>query len=140
MSEIVVGYDGSDSAKAALDQAIALAKELGDTILIVFGFAPGGYGGGEVPTQRRAVKELGEKVTGEGAARVAEAGVEHAVELLNEHGAGCAERHRGPARRAHDRRRHQGESPLKGAILASTAHRLLQIANRPVLVVHREPA
>ena len=42
MSEIVVGYDGSDSAKAALDQAIALAKELGDTILIVFGFAPGG--------------------------------------------------------------------------------------------------
>jgi nucleotide-binding universal stress UspA family protein len=33
-----------------------------------------------------------------------------------------------------------GESPLKGAILASTAHRLIQIAERPVLVVHRETA
>jgi nucleotide-binding universal stress UspA family protein len=140
MSEIVVGYDGSDSAKAALDQAIALAKELGDTILIVFGFAPGGYGGGEVPTQRRAVKELGEKVTGEGATRVAEAGVEHAVELLNEHGPDALS---DIADRCDARMivvGTKGESPLKGAILASTAHRLLQIANRPVLVVRRESA
>ena len=29
MSEIVVGYDGSDCAKTALDEAVALAKDLG---------------------------------------------------------------------------------------------------------------
>ncbi len=40
---------------------------MSDRVVIVFGYAPGGYGGGEVPTQRRAVKEFGEKVTAEGA-------------------------------------------------------------------------
>ena len=139
MSEIVVGYDGSDCAKAALDQAVALAKDLGDGILIVFGFAPGGYGGGEVPTQRDAVKELGERLTAEAADRVAEAGVDHAIEMINEHGADAlnaiAERH--------DARMivvgTHGESPLRGAIMGSTAHRLIEIAGRPVLVVRRKP-
>jgi len=35
MPEIVVGYDGSDCAKMALDEAVALAKDLGDSVLIV---------------------------------------------------------------------------------------------------------
>jgi nucleotide-binding universal stress UspA family protein len=138
MSQIVVGYDGSGCAQAALDAAIAFAKELDDGIVIVFGFAPGGYGGGEVPTQREAVKELGEQVTGEAAAKTAAAGVDHAVEMLNEHGADAlndiAERH--------DARMivvgTHGESPLRGAIMGSTAHRLIEIANHPVLVV-RQP-
>ncbi len=41
--------------------------------MIVFGYAPGGYGGGEVPAQREAVKEFGEKVTEEAAEAAAEA-------------------------------------------------------------------
>jgi len=65
MSEIVVGYDGSDSSKSALKQALEFANGLGDGVVIVFGYAPGGYGGGEVPEQRRAVEEFGEKVTKE---------------------------------------------------------------------------
>ena len=84
--EIVVGYDGTECAKAALDEAVDLAKELGDKVVIVFGYAPGGYGGGEVPTQREAVEELGEKVTEEAHERAA-AGVEHEIEMVNEHGA-----------------------------------------------------
>lgn len=138
MSQIVVGYDGSPCARAALDEAVALAKDLGDTILIVFGFAPGGYGGGEVPTQREAVKELGEQWTAEAAARVTQAGVDYAVEMINEHGADALS----DVAEQHDARMivagTHGESPLKGAILGSTAHRLIQIAKRPVLVVHRE--
>ena len=62
MSEIVIGYDGSDSSKSALNQAFDFAKALGDSIVIVFAYAPGGYGGGEVPEQRRAVEEFGEKM------------------------------------------------------------------------------
>jgi hypothetical protein len=50
-----------------------------------------------VKAQRDAVHELGERITGEAAARVAASGVDHAVEML-------------------------------------------QIADRPVLVVHRESA
>ncbi len=61
MSEIVIGYDGSDSSKSALSQAFDFAKALGDSIVIVFGAAPGGYGGGEVPEQREAVEEFGQK-------------------------------------------------------------------------------
>ena len=137
MSEIVVGYDGSECAKAALDEAVAFAKELGDTILIVFGFAPGGYGGGEVPTQREAVKELGEQVTAEAAARVAEAGVDHAVEMINEHGADAL-----TTRGQHDARMivvgTHGESPLQGRDPRLDRPSAIQIAKRPVLVVRRE--
>lgn len=138
MAEIVVGYDGSDCGRAALAEAIALAGELGDGMRIVFGFAPGGGGGGEVPAQREAVRELGERVTAEAAAKAAEAGVEHEVELLNEHGADALV----DVAREHDARLivvgTHGESPLRGAILGSTAHRLVQIADRPVLIVHAD--
>ena len=47
----------------------SLATQLGDKIVIVFGYAPGGSGGGEVPAHREAVKELGEKVTQEAVER-----------------------------------------------------------------------
>jgi nucleotide-binding universal stress UspA family protein len=138
MSEIVVGYDGSDYAKAALDEAVALARDLGDSVLIVFGFAPHGAGGGEVKAQRDAVHELGERITAEAAERVAESGVDHTVEMLPEHGANALS----DLANQHDARMivvgTHGESPLKGAILGSTAHELIQIAERPVLVVHRK--
>jgi nucleotide-binding universal stress UspA family protein len=58
--------------------------------------------------------------------------------MVNEHGADAvvdvAERHGARMIVAGT----HGESPLQGAILGSTAHRLVQIAERPVLVVHRE--
>src|SRR5262249_59341574 len=85
MSELVVGYDDSDTSQAALDKAAELAKGLGDSIVIVFGYAPGGYGGGEVPAQREAVEELGEKVTAQGVEQAKAAGVEYEVEMVNEH-------------------------------------------------------
>jgi hypothetical protein len=50
-------------------------------VAIVFGYAPGGYGGGEVPAHREAVEELAEKVTAEGAERAAAAGVECEIRL-----------------------------------------------------------
>jgi hypothetical protein len=68
MPEIFVGYEGSDTAKAALGEAAALSKELG----------AGWSGvrvralrlrGGDVPTQRDAVSELAEKVTAPGRPR-----------------------------------------------------------------------
>jgi nucleotide-binding universal stress UspA family protein len=138
MSEIVVGYDGSDYAKAALDEAVALARDLGDSVVIVFGYAPHGAGGGEVEAQREAVRELGERITAEAAARVADSGVDHTVEMLPEHGANALS----DLANQLDARMivvgTHGESALKGALLGSTAHRLIQIAERPVLVVHLE--
>ena len=118
MSEIVIGYDGSDSSKAALNQAFDFAKALGDSIVIVFGYAPGGYGGGEVPEQRKAVEEFGEKVTAGGRRGAKAAKVESKVEMVNEHPHEALITVAKQARCADDRRRQPRESPLKGAISA----------------------
>ena len=135
MAEIIVGYDGSDCAKAALDTACNLAKSLGDDVVLVFGYAPGGYGGGEVPSQREAVKELGEKVAAEGLVRAQAAGVEAEVELVAKHAAHALEE----VAAKRDGRMivvgSYGEPPLKGVILGSTPFKLLHEAERPVLVV-----
>jgi nucleotide-binding universal stress UspA family protein len=135
MSEIIIGYDGSDSSKSALNQALDFAKALSDSIVIVFGAAPGGYGGGEVPEQRKAVEEFGNKVTAEAVETVKTAEVDCKVELINEHP------HQAliTAGDKHDARMivvgSHGENPLKGAIIGSTPYRLVQMSDRPVLVV-----
>ncbi|HVO53517.1 MAG TPA: universal stress protein [Solirubrobacterales bacterium] len=135
MGEIIVGYDGSEVGRAALREASALAKELGDRVVIVFGYAPGGYGGGEIPTHREAVEELGEKITAEATELAESLGVEHTVELLPlrpDHALLKAAEER-------DARMivvgSYGEPPLRGVILGSTPHKLLHTADRPVLVV-----
>jgi len=135
MGEIIVGYDGSECGRAALDQACALAKELGDKIVVVFGYAPGGYGGGEIPTHREAVEELGEQITAEAAERAEAAGVAHEVLLLPRKG------YHALAETAEERDARMivvgsyGDPPLKGVILGSTPTKLLHLADRPVLVV-----
>jgi nucleotide-binding universal stress UspA family protein len=135
MSEIIVGYDGSECGKAALAKACEMAKALGDKVVIVFGYAPGGYGGGEIPTHREAVEEIAEKVTAEAAEVAAAAGIEHEVRLkplkpahalveaADEHGARMVVVGS------------YGEAPLKGAIIGSTPYKLLHQTEVPVLVV-----
>jgi nucleotide-binding universal stress UspA family protein len=135
MSDIVVGYDGTEGAKAGLQKAVEFAKELGDKVVIVFGYAPGGYGGGEVPTHREAVKELGEKLTEEANQVVSAAGVDHEIEMINERGAEALS----DVAAKRDARMivvgSYGESPLTGAMLGRTAYKLVHLAERPVLVV-----
>jgi len=135
MGEIVVGYDGSECSKAALDKACEMAKALDDKVVIVFGYAPGGYGGGEVQTHREAVEEVAERATAEAAERAGAAGVEHEVRLK-------------PLKPSHalieaaDENAARmivvgsyGEAPLKGVIIGSTPYKLLHVSSRPVLVV-----
>lgn len=135
MSEIVIGYDGSESSKSALNQAFEFAKALNDDIVAVFAYAPGGYGGGEVPEQRRAVEEFGEKVIQEAVAAAKKAKVKCTVEMINEHPHDAlitiADKH--------DARMivvgSHGDRPVVGAIIGATPYKLVQLSNRPVLVV-----
>ena len=135
MPEIIVGYDGSETAKTALGVAAALSKDLGSGLVLVFGYAPRGYGGGEVPSQRDAVFELAEKATAEGAERAKAAGIEAEVDLEPMHPAHALLE----AARKYDGRMNvvgsRGGSPIKGAILGSTSYTLLHTADVPVLVV-----
>lgn len=45
MGTIVLGYDASEGAKAALKVTEDLAAALGDTVLVAFGYAQFGPGG-----------------------------------------------------------------------------------------------
>src|SRR5665647_54816 len=73
---VVVGYDGSDGAKEALEKALELAKPLSGKVLITYAFGgPKQYSGAPL-TPRRTLQELGEKLLHEAVERVSERGVD----------------------------------------------------------------
>jgi nucleotide-binding universal stress UspA family protein len=52
----VVGYDGSDCAKAALHHALELGRELDQPVLVAFGFRANPVGG-ELTDYRAALED-----------------------------------------------------------------------------------
>jgi nucleotide-binding universal stress UspA family protein len=132
---LVVGYDDSAGSRAALVAAIDLARELGDRIVIAFGYEPPGRLGEEAGAAREAVRELGERATAHAIARAHAAGVEAELALVDAHPVEAL------LRLAEERDARMivvgsyGEHPIKGAILGSTAHKLLHLSERPVLAV-----
>ncbi len=132
---IVVGYDASPGARAALEHALVLAACLGDRLVIGCGVAPPGGPGEELREHRAALREQAGQLTERALSRAREAGVEAEVELVDERPApallALADRHSARMIVVGSYR----ERPLKGAILGSTPHKLLHTAGRPVLVV-----
>ena len=63
MGVLVLGYDGSECASAALDEAVSLAKGMGDSIVIGFGYSPGGPGE-EFKVTSDAIRKIGERGDG----------------------------------------------------------------------------
>jgi nucleotide-binding universal stress UspA family protein len=135
MSEIVIGYDGSDCGKAALEEGLRLAKALGDGIVVVFGYAPPGLWGGEIVEHEEAIEELGKKVMAEAEERVGASGTKAEFTLVAKKPSHAIVE----TAEAHDAHMivvgSYGDPPLKGMILGSTPNKLLHIADRPVLVV-----
>jgi nucleotide-binding universal stress UspA family protein len=132
---LVLGYDGSDGSRAALAVAIELAGRLGEPLHAAYATAPPTHVGEEAREHRAALESIGRGLLGEALTAAAAAGV-HAeshlepaqpVELLTQ----LAD--------AVDARLivvgSYGESPLRGAILGSTPHKLLHLSERPVLAV-----
>jgi nucleotide-binding universal stress UspA family protein len=132
---IVVGYDASPGARAALDQALELAAAFGDRLIIGFGVAPPAPVGEEVRAHRRALRDHAEKMTAEALERAEGSGVDVEVALVEDRASSAL------VSLADDNEARMivvgsyGERPLKGAILGSTPHKLLHLAERPVLVV-----
>ena len=135
MAAVGVGYDDSSGAKAALHVAAELASSLGHELVIGYGYGPPGNVGEEFRQHRDALVEMGQKITDEAKAQAEAAGVDAQVELVDERGAaallGLAERHEARFIVVGS----YGESPLKGAILGSTPHKLLHLSPVPVVVV-----
>jgi nucleotide-binding universal stress UspA family protein len=134
MATQVVGYDGTDGARAALGVAVGLAKELGDTLVVVFAHQVSRLGG-EVRDYEDALLERGRGVLEEARSIGREAGVEIELVLRELSSAEALIE----AAEEHDARMivvgSYGERPLKSALVGSTPTRLLHLAERPVLVV-----
>ncbi len=132
---IVVGYDGSEGSRAALDTAVELASRFEDRLVIVFGAGPPGGMGEEFREHRRAIEKHGEHVTGEAVERAREGGVE--VELVVSPDRPAEALHKLANER--DARfivvGSYGEGPIKSALVGAVPHKLLQVAETPVVVV-----
>lgn len=133
-STLVLGYDGSDCAKAALRTAVETAQAFGDRIVVAFG--AGVYPIGEDADHKRLVREMGTGMAEEALAAIRAAGVsdceatvvdarpaESLLRVADERGA------RMIVVGTH------GEHPLAGAVLGSVPHKLLHLSKVPVLVV-----
>lgn len=132
---VVLGYDESPGADAALRVALEVAARFGEPLVLVYGVQPPGGMGEEFKAHLGAITDLGRQAT-DHALRAAEAaGVPATVELV------VAKPAEALVRVADDRDATvivvgtSGESPIRGAMLGSTPHKLLQLSNRPVLCV-----
>lgn len=135
MSQIVVGYDGSDCSRAALDEGLRTAQALGDEVVVVFGYSPPGLWGGEIAEHEDAIEERGTKVLEEAEHQAEARGATVQVELVAKRGSEAIV----DVADKRDARMivvgSYGDAPLKGMILGSTPNKLLHLADRPVLVV-----
>ncbi len=134
-SSIVLGLDTSPGAERALTVAIRLARSLDVPLVLVHGVAPPGRVGEEAGEAREAIEELEETVTGPAVAAADAAGVRTVVEVVNDRPAPALV----AAADEHDAEvivvGTWNESPLRGLLLGSVAHKLLQLSDRPVLCV-----
>jgi nucleotide-binding universal stress UspA family protein len=135
MGQIVVGYDGSDCSRAALDEGLRTAKALGDEVVVVFGYSPPGLWGGEIVEHEDAIEERGAKVLEEAKHQAEAAGTTVELALVAKKPSEAI------VETAEERDARMivvgsyGDPPLKGIILGSTPNKLLHLAERPVLVV-----
>ncbi len=133
-SGVIVGYDGSECAKAALRVGLEVGRAYEEKVVIAFGYELSPVGG-ELRDYQHALRELASRRVSEGSELAQAAGAEVETVIVEQSPAS------GLAELAAERDARvivvgtRGESPIRGALLGSTPHKLLQLADRPVLVV-----
>lgn len=134
-SDLVVGYDGRGGGRAALDEGIQLAEEMGGRLVLVFAYEPAARAGGEVGELRETLRQMGAELELEAEARIKAAGIEYELVLVDSRPAP------GLVQVADEREARMiivggaGDNPFAGALLGATPHKVLQLTDRPVLVV-----
>jgi nucleotide-binding universal stress UspA family protein len=119
----------------AVAEGAVLAKELGEKLLVVFGYEPW-RGAAEIQDHRAALEEMGTEVGNSAVEQAREAGADAELKLVDQSSVDALL----ATADAVDARMivvgSYGESPFKGAFLGSTPHKLVHLSKRPVLVVH----
>lgn len=135
MTAIVLGYDRSPGAERALSTAIEVAQRYAAPLVLVHGIAPPSSVGEEAGSARAALDEIAESIAAPAVAAAKAAGVPVTVEIVDDKPAqalvAVADRHDAAVIVVGT----WNESPLRGAVLGSVAHKLLQLSHRPVLCV-----
>ena len=132
---VVLGYDESPGAEAALDAAIQVAQRYGEELVLVYGAAPPGGMGEEFKAHLDALREMGRTATAHALEKAQAAGVTASVRLVDAKPAEALVQVGNQYDATVIVVGTAGESPDRGAILGSTSHKLLHLANRPVLCV-----
>ena len=132
---IVLGYDGSESAKAALDETTRVAAGLGAKVDVVFAYHVNPLGGLQEGTIGDSLKAIGEEHVASAKSVLEAAGVEvesHIVSgrpaeviLLVAEQVGASMIAVGTV----------GEGAITGALLGSVVLKLVQQSTLPLLVV-----
>ncbi len=132
---IVLGYDQSPSANAALAETIRLAPLVGAKVVVVFSFYISPLGGQQEGSVREAFEKVGKQAVGRAVADLEAAGIEAESRLVSGK----------PADALIDVAKEEGasaivvgtvgENPITGALLGSVMLRLVQRSPLPVLVV-----
>ena len=132
---VVLGYDESPGAEAALDAAIRVAQRYGEELVLVYGAAPPGGMGEEARAHRDALMEMGRTATARALEKAEAAGVTANVRLVDAKPADALIQVGDQLDATVIVVGTEGDSPIRGALLGSTPHKLLHLANRPVLCV-----
>ncbi|MFG3001142.1 universal stress protein [Streptomyces sp. NPDC048340] len=132
---VVLGYDESPGAERALRVALEVATAFGEPLVLVYGAAAPGSTGEEYRAHREAVREAGRSALARAVEAADAAGVPSTVEVVDEKPAqallDAAERYRARVIIVGS----WGDSPIRGALLGSTPHKLLHLSPVPVLCV-----
>ena len=132
---VVLGLNSAPGAQRALALAVRLAASLDVPLVLVHGVSPPGGVGEEAGSAREAIEEVDAAVTRPAVAAAARAGVRTVVQVVDERPAQALV----DAAEEHDAEvivvGIWNESPLRGLLLGSVAHKLLQLSDRPVLCV-----
>ncbi len=133
-SGILVGYDGSDCAREALRVGVEIGKAYGEPVIIAFGYEVNRMAG-EVKDYAESLRGLAQKQLTHGIHQAQAAGVEVEAVIVED----------APAKALVELGSERdvrvivvgtrGESPFRGALIGSTPHKLVNLSDRPVLVV-----
>ncbi|MEV6315389.1 universal stress protein [Streptomyces sp. NPDC051776] len=135
---VVLGYDESPGSARALRVAIDIAAAFGDPLVLVFGAAARGTTGEEHRTHQEVIRQAGRIGLDHAVMMADAAGVSTTVEVIDQKPAPALVE----AAARHSARvivvGTWGESPMRGALLGSTPHKLLHLSRVPVLCVPGE--
>ncbi|MGW2013493.1 universal stress protein [Streptomyces sp. NPDC001927] len=132
---VVLGYDESPGAARALRIAVEVARAFDETLVLVYGAAVPGPMGEEYRSQQAAIREAGRSGLRHAVTEADRVGVPTVVEVIDK---------KPPEALIDAANRHAarvivvgswGESPMRGALLGSTPHKLLHMSHVPVLCV-----